>query len=72
MGDRKKIPLPSSPFELIIVCVNTSHPGNLGAISRTMLNYGFDKLRLVNPECSPDDIEARNRFNIIWATLRVN
>ena len=61
MGDRKKIPLPSSLFELIIVCVNISHPGNLGAISRTMLNYGFDKLRLVNPECSPDDIEARNR-----------
>ena len=49
MGDRKKIPLPSSLFELIIVCVNISHPGNLGAISRTMLNYGFDKLRLVNP-----------------------
>lgn len=26
-----------------------------------MLNYGFDSLRLVNPLCSPDDIEARNR-----------
>ena len=61
MGDRKQIPLPSSPFELIIICTNTSHPGNLGAICRTMLNYGFDKLRLINPECSPDDIEARNR-----------
>ena len=61
MGDRKKIPLPRSPFELIIICTNTSHPGNLGAICRTMLNYGFDKLRLINPECSPDDVEARNR-----------
>ena len=61
MGDRKSIPLPNSPYELIIICVNTSHPGNLGAICRTMLNYGFDRLRLVNPECSPNDIEARNR-----------
>ena len=26
-----------------------------------MLNYGFANLRLVNPDCSPDDIEARNR-----------
>ena len=61
MGDRKTIPLPSSGYELIIICVNTTHPGNLGAICRTMLNYGYNKLRLVNPNCSPDDVEARNR-----------
>ena len=61
MGDRKSIPLPSSSYELSIICVNTAHPGNLGAICRTMLNYGYNKLRLVNPDCSPDDIEARNR-----------
>jgi len=61
MGDRKNIPLPNSPYELVIICVNTSHPGNLGAICRTMLNYGFNQLRLVNPQCSTDDLEARNR-----------
>jgi len=61
MGDRKNIPLPNSPYELVIICVNTSHPGNLGAICRTMLNYGFNQLRLVNPECSTDNLEARNR-----------
>ena len=61
MGDRKSIPLPSSTFDLIIICVNTSHPGNLGAICRTMLNYGFSKLRLVTPKCDPLDEEARNR-----------
>ena len=61
MGDRKLLPLPSSNYELVIICVNTNHPGNLGAICRTMLNYGFADLRLVNPDCSPDDIEARNR-----------
>ena len=61
MGDRRSLPLPSSKYELVIICVNTNHPGNLGAICRTMLNYGFADLRLVNPDCSPNDIEARNR-----------
>ncbi len=61
MGDRKDLPLPKSPYDLVIVCVNISHPGNLGAICRTMLNYGFNKLRLVNPNCDQDDVEARNR-----------
>jgi len=46
---------------LTIVLIGTSHPGNLGAICRSMLNYGFDKLRLVNPKCDHLDVEARNR-----------
>ena len=61
MGDRQSIPLPKSNYELTIVLIGTSHPGNLGAISRSMLNYGFDKLRLVNPKCDHLDVEARNR-----------
>ena len=61
MGDRQNIPLPKSNYELEIVLVGINHPGNLGAICRTMLNHGFDKLILVNPNCSPDDEEARNR-----------
>ena len=61
MGDRQKIKLPKSSYELVIVLIGTSHPGNLGAICRSMLNYGYDKLRLVNPLCDVDDIEARNR-----------
>ena len=61
MGDRMDIPLPSSVYELNIVLIGTSHPGNLGAICRTMLNHGFTNLRLVNPQCSVDDEEARNR-----------
>ena len=61
VGDRKDIPLPSSSYELVLICVDTSHPGNLGAICRSMMNYGYDKLRLVNPLCDPNDIEARNR-----------
>jgi len=61
LGDRQNIPLPESSYELEIVLVGINHPGNLGAICRTMLNHGFNKLILVNPNCSPDDEEARNR-----------
>ena len=61
MGDRSDLPLPSSPYNLVIVLVGIQHPGNLGAVCRSLLNHGYDQLRLVNPQCSPDDIEARNR-----------
>ena len=61
MGDRLDVPLPKSNYELDIILVGISHPGNLGAICRAMLNHGFARLSLVNPECSVDDEEARNR-----------
>ncbi|MBT5391690.1 MAG: RNA methyltransferase [Euryarchaeota archaeon] len=61
MGDRQGVPLPHRGYNLHIILVGASHPGNLGAVCRSMLNYGFDSLRLVSPTCSPDDIEARNR-----------
>ncbi|MGB0488453.1 MAG: TrmH family RNA methyltransferase, partial [Candidatus Poseidoniaceae archaeon] len=61
MGDRMEVPLPKSSYDLDIVLVGINHPGNLGAICRTMLNHGFDKLSMVTPNCSPDDEEARNR-----------
>ena len=59
MGDRKSIPFPIGKFELIVVVQGINHPGNLGAIARTMMNYGFKNLRLVNPNCSIDDEETR-------------
>ncbi|HJL97496.1 MAG TPA: RNA methyltransferase [Candidatus Poseidoniaceae archaeon] len=61
MGERMDLPLPQGTFSLSIVLVGVSHPGNLGAICRTMLNYGFDDLRLVNPKCDKDDGETRAR-----------
>ena len=61
MGDRLDVPLPQSNYELDIVLVGINHPGNLGAVCRTMLNHGFNRLSLVNPVCSLDDEEARNR-----------
>ena len=61
MGDHSNIPLPHSTYELHVVLVGIQHPGNLGAVCRSLLNHGFNSLRLVQPECHPDDLEARNR-----------
>ena len=61
MGERSDLPLPYATYRLHIVLVGTQHPGNLGAVCRSLLNHGFDSLRLVNPQCHPDDLEARNR-----------
>ena len=61
MGERSDVPVPHSEYTLHVVMVGTEHPGNLGAVCRSLLNHGFDSLRLVQPKCHPDDIEARNR-----------
>ena len=48
-------------FENIrIVLVNTSHPGNIGAVARAMKNMGFFRLYLVSPELFPHQ-EATTR-----------
>ena len=61
MGERSDVPLPYSNYTLHVIMVGTEHPGNLGAVCRSLLNHGFDSLRLVQPKCHPDDLEARNR-----------
>ena len=61
LGERQDIPLPRGPFDVAVILVGVTHPGNLGAICRTMLNFGFEDLRLVNPKCSPQDGETRAR-----------
>jgi len=61
MGERSDLPLPHSEYTLHVIMIGTEHPGNLGAVCRSLLNHGFDSLRLVQPKCDPDDIEARNR-----------
>lgn len=38
-----------------IVLVNTSHPGNIGAVARAMKNMGLGKLYLVAPRQFPDE-----------------
>tara|TARA_B100000925_G_scaffold271968_2_gene235559 strand:- start:595 stop:1419 length:825 start_codon:yes stop_codon:yes gene_type:complete len=61
MGYKMDVDIPHSNYTLQVTLVGVSHPGNLGAVCRAMLNHGFDNLVLVNPKCSPDDKEARNR-----------
>lgn len=37
-----------------IVLINTTHPGNIGAVARAMKTMGLDDLRLVGPARYPD------------------
>lgn len=39
-----------------VVLVNTSHPGNIGAVARAMKNMGITKLTLVDPESFPSAV----------------
>lgn len=44
-----------------VVLVEPENPGNIGAVSRAMKNFGFHKLILVNPKCDHLSEEARRR-----------
>lgn len=51
---------PISLANIRIVLLETSHPGNLGAVARAMKVMGLSDLRLVTPRCDIDE-EARAR-----------
>jgi len=42
-----------------IVLINTTHPGNIGAVARAMKNMGFSRLYLVDPQEFPDPVAER-------------
>ena len=42
-------------IKIKIILVETSHPGNIGAVARAMKNMGLHQLVLVNPLCSVDE-----------------
>ncbi len=48
-------------MDVTVVCVGTSHPGNVGAIARGAANFGVTDLRFVAPRCDvqSDDALAR-------------
>lgn len=60
MGDHQKLPLPNFPYSLRLILVEPSIEGNLGAIARNMLNFGFEELHLVSPKLTIGE-EARKR-----------
>jgi len=51
---------PNPLANIRIVLVETSHPGNLGAVARAMKVMGLTDLHLVNPRCEIED-EANAR-----------
>ena len=46
---------------IAVILVEPKNSGNIGAIARTMANFGFSKLILVNPKCNHLSQTARNR-----------
>ncbi len=60
MGDHRKVPLPLGNENLCIVLVNPEHDGNIGAVARSMLNFGITDLRIVGRSGEWSE-EARNR-----------
>jgi len=47
-------PKAPAPLALRFVLIDTSHPGNIGAVARAMKNMAIDDLVLVNPKQFPD------------------
>ncbi|MBW2996374.1 RNA methyltransferase [Candidatus Woesearchaeota archaeon] len=48
-----------------VILIEPKNSGNIGAIARSMANFGFSKLVLVNPKCNHLSQTARNRAK--WA-----
>ncbi len=47
-------PVDIRPVDIRVVLVETSHPGNIGAVARAMKNMGLSQLVLVRPRSFPD------------------
>ena len=47
MGERRNEALPKFSKDISIILVNPEHDGNIGAVARTMLNFGITDLRVV-------------------------
>ncbi|DAC50808.1 MAG TPA: RNA methyltransferase, partial [Candidatus Thalassarchaeaceae archaeon] len=48
MGENLNIPLPVRSSQLIVVLIEPEIQGNVGAVARAMLNFGFDELRIIS------------------------
>jgi TrmH family RNA methyltransferase len=47
-------PVAIGPVDIRVVLVETSHPGNIGAVARAMKNMGLERLVLVRPKSFPN------------------
>jgi len=60
MGDRRERALPSFSENVCVVLVDPEHDGNIGAVARSMLNFGIIDLRVVGRSGEWSE-EARRR-----------
>ena len=60
MGDRRKDSLPKLSEKISIILVNPENDGNIGAVARTMLNFGISDLRIIGRDGRWSE-ETRNR-----------
>jgi TrmH family RNA methyltransferase len=60
MGGRLAIEPPSETNNVSIILVSPKYDGNIGAVARTMLNFGIKDLRIVGRD-GPFSDETRNR-----------
>ncbi|MBI87522.1 MAG: hypothetical protein CMB67_00620 [Euryarchaeota archaeon] len=60
MGDRRDPSFPTFSERICIVLFHPEHEGNIGAVARTILNFGINDLRVVGRSTDWSD-EARKR-----------
>ncbi len=60
MGEMLDVPAPSYSDRISIVLVRPQFDGNIGAVARSMMNFGFSDLRVVGRDPNWSD-EVRNR-----------
>jgi len=60
MGERREGKLPAYSESVCVVLVEPEHDGNIGAVARSMLNFGISDLRVVGREGEWSN-EARKR-----------
>ena len=58
MGGRLEIDTPAENGKVTIVLVDPKYDGNIGAVARTILNFGINELRVVGRDGDWSD-EAR-------------
>lgn len=66
---REGLSVANTVVDIRIVLVEPSHPGNIGAAARAMMNMGLEQLVLVRPQRFPDP-EATARASGAEAVLR--
>ena len=63
MGDRRTHNLPTFSQNVCVILVNPEHDGNIGAVARSMLNFGINDLRVVGRDSDWSEVARRRAKN---------